>query len=336
MSHQATTWAVAQKVGSPARKFVLMAICNYANDENEAWPSQKTIAKETEQSAKSVARHIEVLEEQGFFTRTERRRRDGGRSSDTFRLMITPEEQQEARDAFARRKMLGAEDTPPGQIVHGGDETDCRVGHGQNVGAPPTNCPGKNLKERTFLEGTTPIAPKGAEGDEKSKGWEKDPAYLAFLAEYGPSQAWPRHRGYRQWLKLAEPERKAAVAAIPAYRAVCAKERRKLTDPSAYLRGTFRNFEVRLTPRAPESEAVKALRLALGANYQGGVMVEHGSPQWAAWAAVAEEAQLPLRAKGYPARPFAGRPKAVTGRYMPSEWPPSRDGPDRQQQAAGG
>lgn len=336
MSHQATTWAVSQKVGSPARKFVLMAICNYANEENEAWPSQKTIAKETEQSAKSVARHIEVLEEQGFFVRSERRRRDGGRSSDTFRLMITPTEQQEAREAFARRKMLGDEATPPGQIVHGVPETDCPVGHGQNVGGPRTNCLSMNLKERTLLEGTTPIAPKGAEGEGISKGWEQNPAYLAFLAEYGPSQAWPKHRGYRQWLKLTEDERKAAVAAIPAYRAICAKERRKMTDPSAYLRGTFKNFTVRLAQRPPESDAVKALRRALGANFTGGVMVEHGSPQWAAWEAVAMEAQLPLRAIGYRASPFAGRPKAVTGRYMPSEWPPSRDGPDRQQQAAGG
>ncbi|WP_371346486.1 helix-turn-helix domain-containing protein [Ancylobacter sp. IITR112] len=185
----------------------------------------------------------------------------------------------------------------------------------------------------------TPIAPKGAvdEGTSSTeRGWEADPAYLAFLAEYGPSQAWPRHRGYRQWLKLTEDERKAAVAAIPAYRAICAKERRKMSDPSAYLRGTFKNFPGRPKPRAPESEAVQALRKALGTNFSGGVMVELGSPQWAAWASVAEEAQLPLRAIGYPARPFAGRPKAVTGRYMPSEWPPSRDGPDRQQQAAGG
>lgn len=181
----------------------------------------------------------------------------------------------------------------------------------------------------------TPISPKGAEGEGTSKGWEEDAAYLAFLAEYGPSQAWPKHRGHRQWLKLTEGERKAAVAAIPAYRAICAKERRKMTDPSAYLRGTFKNFTVRLKPRAPESEAVQALRRALATNFAGGVMVELGSAQWAAWETVAKEAQLPLRAIAYSARPFAGRPHPVTGRYMPSEWPPSRDGPDCKQRAAG-
>ncbi|MDF2621769.1 MAG: hypothetical protein K0S00_4428 [Xanthobacteraceae bacterium] len=191
-----------------------------------------------------------------------------------------------------------------------------------------------NTEKRT----NTPIAPKGAVGEGTSSGeagWEADPAYLAFLAEYGPSQAWPKHRGHRQWLKLTEDECKAAVAAIPAYRAVCAKEHRKMTDPSAYLRGTFKNFAVSLKPRVPDSPGVAALRRSFQPNFSGGVIVELGTPQWDAWQSVADEAGLPLRAEVYPARPFAGRPNKMTGKRLPSEWPPSRDGPDRRQQAAG-
>lgn len=196
-----------------------------------------------------------------------------------------------------------------------------------------------HIEEPNTEKGTkTPIAPKGAVGEGTSSGeggWEADPAYLAFLAEFGPSQAWPKHRGHRQWLKLNEDERRAAVGAIAAYKATCAKERRKISDPSAYLRGTFKNFATSTKPRPPDSPAVAALRRALEPSFSRGVIVELGTPEWAEWQAVADEAGFPLRAIAYPARPFAGRPRAITGRLLPSAWPPSRDGPDSWQQAAG-
>lgn len=318
MSWQALNWAGDLTLGSPTAKTLLILLANFADEEGECFPSHEKLQKISEFSARAVQINMNKLEEWGLIARKRDRNDDGTLGRTRYRLCLHIK--QKHIDGIHQHDMpVVKNDHPPAP----------------DAPEPPARGAGQdNLQEDNHQ--STPIAPKGAEGDEKSKGWEKNPAYLAFLAEYGPSQAWPRHRGYRQWLKLTEDERKAAMAAIPSCRAVCAKERRKMADPSTYLRGTFRNFEVRLTPRAPESEAVKALRLALGANYQGGVMVEHGSPQWAAWAAVAEEAQLPLRAKFHPARPFAGRPEAVTGRYMPSEWPPSRDGPDRQQQAAGG
>ncbi|MDQ0305312.1 helix-turn-helix domain-containing protein [Ancylobacter polymorphus] len=318
MSWQALNWAGDLTLGSPTAKTLLILLANFADEEGECFPSHEKLQKMSEFSARAVQINMNKLEEWGLIERKRDRNDDGTLGRTRYRLCLHIK--QKHIDGIHRHDVpVVKNDEPPAPAAL----------------EPPARGAGQdNLQEDNHQK--TPIAPKGAVGAETSKGWEKDPAYLAFLAEYGPSQAWPKHRGYRQWLKLTEDERKAAVAAIPAYRAVCAKERRKMTDPSAYLRGTFKNFSIRLAPRAPDSDAVQALRRALGANFSGGVMVEHGTPQWAAWQAVAEEAQLPLRAIGYPARPFAGRPEAVTGRYMPSEWPPSRDGPDRQQQAAGG
>ncbi|WP_428031508.1 helix-turn-helix domain-containing protein [Ancylobacter sp.] len=329
MSVQAVAWALDQYITDAATKLVLISLANYADKRTgECWPTIARICEESCQSKSTVLRRIGWLIEQGLVEKTEVHEASGRQRANHYRLMIM---KNLTRDDVASTQGCFSD-------VHGGGcqaETLPVSGEGVTADTPEgvtADTPIEPLEEPKV----SPIAPKGAVRGETSKGWEQDPTYLAFLAEYGPSQAWPKHRGHRQWLKLTDDERKAAIAAIPLCRATCLKERRKMSDPSTYLRGTFKNFTVRLTPRAPESEAVKALRRALGPNFTGGVMVEHGSPQWAAWQAVADEAQLPLRAIGYAARPFAGRPKAVTGRYMPSEWPPSRDGPDRQQQQAAG
>lgn len=317
MSIQAVAWALDQHIDDAAAKLVLIAIANRVNTKSgDCYPTIGTVCEDASQSRSTVQRKLSMLVSLGLMTKLPTSDQSGRQMANRYRLNF---EVRLCRDVEGEGVSVMPHPDTEGVTV-------------DTLGGVTADTPIEPEKEPKV----SPIAPKGAEGEGISKGWEQDPAYLAFLTEYGPSQAWPKHRGYRQWLKLTEDERKAAVAAIPAYRAICAKERRKMTDPSAYLRGTFKNFEARLTQRPPESDAVQALRRALGANFSGGVMVEHGTPQWAAWQAVADEAQLPLRAIGYPARPFAGRPKAVTGRYMPSEWPPSRDGPDRQQQAAGG
>lgn len=192
-----------------------------------------------------------------------------------------------------------------------------------------------NTEKRT----NTPIAPKGAVADGSSISGKDDPLYGEFIRSYAPPPTASLVTPLRQWAKLSDLDKRKAITAIPAYRAACAAEKpkpRKMLDPSAYLsRRIFDNFAVP-APRAPEGPAITALRRALDPSFgTSGVLVEHGSPEWQAWSEVAAEAGFPLRAIGYPARPMAGRPKAATGRYLPSQWPPSRDGPDHRQRAAG-
>jgi hypothetical protein len=196
-----------------------------------------------------------------------------------------------------------------------------------------------HIEEPNTEKGTnTPIAPKGAVGEGTSSGQE-DELYAEFIRRYAAPPTASTVTPRRHWNKLSDAERRKAVDAIAPYRAACAAEKpkpRKMLDPSAYLaRHIFANFATSLAPRPPDSPAVAALRQALGPNFAHGVIVEVDTPEWREWQAVADEAGFPLRAIAYPARPFAGRPRAITGRLLPSAWPPSRDGPDRRQQAAG-
>lgn len=59
-------WAKRQKTGSVGRKAVLMALAERTGDRPTCWPSQVLIAEETEQSVRTVRRHLGDLEEQGL------------------------------------------------------------------------------------------------------------------------------------------------------------------------------------------------------------------------------------------------------------------------------
>jgi pyocin large subunit-like protein len=50
MSVDALSWAKKQRAGSPAAKCVLMILADYADEHGVCWPSQETLARESEQS----------------------------------------------------------------------------------------------------------------------------------------------------------------------------------------------------------------------------------------------------------------------------------------------
>ncbi|WP_210482720.1 helix-turn-helix domain-containing protein [Microvirga antarctica] len=93
MSFQAMAWAAAQKTGSPARKALLLAIANYADEDGVCWPSRETLADDSEQSVDSVDRHLRELEASGFIRRTSRggRRPDGGEQSKLITILYSRE-----------------------------------------------------------------------------------------------------------------------------------------------------------------------------------------------------------------------------------------------------
>lgn len=72
MSVEAITWASKQRVGSPGAKLVLIALANYANERNECWPSQATLAQWTEQSDRTIRTHLTDLESMGLIHRESR------------------------------------------------------------------------------------------------------------------------------------------------------------------------------------------------------------------------------------------------------------------------
>lgn len=74
MSITALNWAGRTVTGSASRKAVLLCLANYANEQNEAYPSVETIARITELNAKTVRLALNEMESNGLIFDTGRRR----------------------------------------------------------------------------------------------------------------------------------------------------------------------------------------------------------------------------------------------------------------------
>ena len=90
MSLRAITLALETTGLSPSEKLVLIVLANYANEKNQCWPSQKTLAKLTELTDRSIRNCLSSLEQKGLIYRTHQQRSDGSRSSDMIQI-IQPE-----------------------------------------------------------------------------------------------------------------------------------------------------------------------------------------------------------------------------------------------------
>jgi DNA-binding Lrp family transcriptional regulator len=82
MSAEAIGWVFRKiKMDDATAKFVLVAICNYANDSDQAWPSHATISRLTGLSKRSVQNSVKKLEDWGIISRVRRDREDGSETS---------------------------------------------------------------------------------------------------------------------------------------------------------------------------------------------------------------------------------------------------------------
>lgn len=70
MSNKAVNWARNVPDLTPTEAFVLWVICDRYNEHvGSAWPSIKTIARDTRYSTSTVARALNTLTEKGLLTR---------------------------------------------------------------------------------------------------------------------------------------------------------------------------------------------------------------------------------------------------------------------------
>ena len=87
MSVEAVAWAWAiEGVGSSARKFVLLALCNCHNPTHGCFPSQRYISSITGMSERAVRGHLKELESNGFIRRVHRGAAGGAFRSDEYQL----------------------------------------------------------------------------------------------------------------------------------------------------------------------------------------------------------------------------------------------------------
>ena len=102
MSIQAINAALDVHDIGPTRKWLLIVLANYANTDCQCWPSQETLAEDTELSERTIITALKELEVGGLIQREQRRDKGGHRLSDLITLLFLP-----ARDA-GRQKGLGA------------------------------------------------------------------------------------------------------------------------------------------------------------------------------------------------------------------------------------
>lgn len=86
MSIQAVAWAIQTRVGDTALKVLLIAICNYADEDWKCWPSQDRLAHDSEVSKRTIQRALKKLEAQGLVTIEARRHADGTQASSMIHI----------------------------------------------------------------------------------------------------------------------------------------------------------------------------------------------------------------------------------------------------------
>lgn len=141
MSHAATAWAYAAPIRNAGRKFVLVALADFADEAWTCYPGQERIAAMTGQDVRSVRRHIEALEDDGFIERTTRHLANGRRTSDRYRLTGQPASET-------------VSDTPV--LVHPDNLTGGQSDHRSITTAPPVNLSGDPLVEPSALPPNPP------------------------------------------------------------------------------------------------------------------------------------------------------------------------------------
>ncbi len=92
MSVEAITWAMHMAevgaVPSPTAAHVLIVLADYADGDNVAWPGQRNIAARVMRSERQVRRALDELEGAGLITSEARRRADGSRTSNAYKLHV--------------------------------------------------------------------------------------------------------------------------------------------------------------------------------------------------------------------------------------------------------
>ncbi|MFC1418780.1 helix-turn-helix domain-containing protein [Streptacidiphilus cavernicola] len=77
-------------MGAPARKLVLVLLCEKVGEDFLCWPSVRTLALHAELSGRQVQNHLRWLREAGLIRTEQRLRPNGSKSTNTY-YILTPE-----------------------------------------------------------------------------------------------------------------------------------------------------------------------------------------------------------------------------------------------------
>jgi hypothetical protein len=161
MALQAITWALAQKIRPSGRKFVLVALANYASEEGYCYPGQARLAHDTGQTTRSVREHLLALEADGYVARDERFGPTGQQLTDGYHLPITPAKVARPTPPskrFPKKGRKGEEDSSAPHAARNGPERGRKIlpGGEEESSAYPYKNHGDNDNDLLSLGGSPP------------------------------------------------------------------------------------------------------------------------------------------------------------------------------------
>jgi DNA-binding transcriptional MocR family regulator len=123
MSGEAVGWAFRKvQMDDATAKFVLVAICNYANENDQAWPSHNAIAKLSGLSRRTIQNSIEKLVRWGLISR--KRRFEAGKE-------INPLIKLDLDTSWIVKKGMASRATPPAPVWQ--EIPQCMAGDSTNT-----------------------------------------------------------------------------------------------------------------------------------------------------------------------------------------------------------
>ncbi|WP_081072528.1 helix-turn-helix domain-containing protein [Burkholderia stagnalis] len=157
-------------------KFVLVAVCDTANDEGVCWPSVETIRRKCSMGERTVQRHLDDLESAGIITRSFRK----GRST-TYQV-------HEAKFPFSTPAKLA----PPQERHPRQDDAPAKLAPppAKNDGAPPPNSTGTPAK-------LAPRTTKNRKPNHQETRGAATPRVCVELPEWLDPKAWGRWEAHR-------------------------------------------------------------------------------------------------------------------------------------------
>lgn len=170
MSISALNWAFEQGVTPAGRKFVLVALANYASEDGYCYPSQATLCAMTGQGERAVRDHLAALEALGLIARERRDGEGGHRATDGYTLKAPAERLTSRVAAKAGSRVLPAKSagrtatkTPPRE------------------GALPAETAGRDDEPYRQISPDLPADPAGTYKDEP----KEEPKDLTPLPPFG-------------------------------------------------------------------------------------------------------------------------------------------------------
>lgn len=181
-AYAAPAWAAEQIVGDVGTKATLLVLANYADENFSGYPSQATIARETEQSERTVRRQLARLEELGLIKREKRGGHGSGRMSDRFYLQldVTVTDPSQTPDGYRPDCPVTpatGQEWPEGLPAKSGGATGQMEG-----GLPDTGVRG--TPSRTPSRTPTPLPPTPERAEQEGPGGGEEPTFEDWVALY--------------------------------------------------------------------------------------------------------------------------------------------------------